>query len=114
MQEEFDEPTIEEEDMLEKLCESDGTVPRSFQKCSKFSGYILKGVGDSCSKGKILDEYQLSSVASTSLSRVVASQFAIQTLRNSDTEDNTEDEQSNLDSHNDEAISDEETYNILR
>ena len=66
VQEEFDEPTIEEEDMLEKLCESDGTVPRSFQKC-----------------------------------------------RNSDTEDDTEDEQSNLDSHNDEAISDEETYNIL-
>ena len=51
MQEEFDEPTIEEEDMLEKMCESDGTVPHSFQKCSKFSGYILKGVGDSCSKG---------------------------------------------------------------
>ena len=30
VQEEFDEPTIEEEDMLDKKCESDGTVSRSF------------------------------------------------------------------------------------
>ena len=67
MQEEFDEPTIEEEDMLEKkMSETEGTVPRSFQRG-----------------------------------------------RNSDTVDDTEDLQSNLDTHNDEAISDEETYNIL-